>query len=223
MRAALAFHVAVRTRFFDDDLATAAAAGRQVVLLAAGLDSRAFRLPWPDGVRLFELDLPAVLAFKDRVLTTQGVAARCERTAVGVDLRTDWSQQLTAAGFTATAPTAWLAEGLLVYLSAAEAARVLTAVTDLSAPGSQLALERGGSTASLRAEATAVSTTARTTAAAGSVTELWQGGLGSDTPAWLARNGWHVRTHEVGPVAASYGRAAPASARSGFITATRDA
>jgi methyltransferase (TIGR00027 family) len=84
-------HAVVRTRFFDDYLADAAGGGiRQVVLLAAGLDTRAYRLPWPVGVRLFELDLPEVLDFKQRVLDQQAATARCDRRAIGVDLRQDW-------------------------------------------------------------------------------------------------------------------------------------
>lgn len=84
-------HAVIRTRFFADYLIKAAGDGiRQLVLLAAGLDTRAFRLPWPDGVRLYELDLREVLRFKDRVLAARTAIARCERTVVPVDLREDW-------------------------------------------------------------------------------------------------------------------------------------
>ncbi len=100
LRATLALQVVVRTRFYDEYLLAAPGHGcRQVVLLAAGLDTRAFRLAWPDGVRLFELDLPGVLTFKDAVLAEQGAAPRCERTSLAVDLRADWPALLIAAGF----------------------------------------------------------------------------------------------------------------------------
>src|SRR5215468_4699251 len=116
MGAALAAHIAVRTRFYDTYLLQACGQGcRQVVLLAAGLDSRAYRLDFPPGVRLFELDLPPVLAFKERVLA--GHTPNCERIAVPVDLSTEWAGALRQAGFDPTAPTAWLIEGLLIYLT----------------------------------------------------------------------------------------------------------
>jgi methyltransferase (TIGR00027 family) len=104
----------VRTRFFDDYVLDAAAGSiRQVVLLAAGLDTRAFRLSWPRGMCRYELDLPAMLRFKERVLAERTAVARCERIAVAVALRTDWAVPLRDAGFQADSPTAWLAEGLL--------------------------------------------------------------------------------------------------------------
>ena len=89
-------HAVIRTRFFDDYLAAATAAGcRQVVLLAAGLDTRAFRLAWPQRTRVFEVDLSDVLAFKDTVLSARGAVPRCERTTVPADLREDWTAALT--------------------------------------------------------------------------------------------------------------------------------
>lgn len=101
-------HAVTRTRFFDDYLLAATGAGcGQVVLVAAGLDTRAFRLAWPDGVRLFELDQPDVLAFKERVLADQAARPRCARTAVPVDLRTEWAESLVSAGFDRTVRTAW--------------------------------------------------------------------------------------------------------------------
>ncbi len=113
-----AVHATIRTRFFDDYLLAAGAAGcRQVVLLAAGLDTRALRLDWPEGTRVFELDLPDMLTFKERVLAdhpSRPAPAPCERTTVAVDLRADWPAALTGAGFDPSQPTAWLAEGLLI-------------------------------------------------------------------------------------------------------------
>lgn len=135
-------HAVIRTRFFADYLIKAAGDGiRQLVLLAAGLDTRAFRLPWPDGVRLYELDLREVLRFKDRVLAARTVIARCERTVVPVDLREDWPGVLIDAGLQTGEPTAWLAEGLVIYLTAAETVDLLTRLGQLSAASSSLAFE----------------------------------------------------------------------------------
>ena len=209
-------HGVIRTRFFDDYLLTACVAGcHQVVLLAAGLDARAFRLDWPPAVRLFEIDLPEVLAFKEEVLGGQGAVQRCERTVVPADLREDWTTRLTAAGLRPSEPTAWLAEGLLIYLSAEEAARLLAAVGRLSAPGSSLSFERGDlADATLLAEA-------RQVPAMDEYTALWKGGLGEDAPEWLAKHGWRTQTHDLAAVAASYGRPAPGSAGGDFLTALR--
>lgn len=209
-------HGVLRTRFFDDYLLAATAAGcRQVVLLAAGLDTRAFRLAWPDGMRVFEVDLPDVLEFKQRVLAEQAARPRCERVIVPTDLRGRWSSTLVAAGFQDAVPTAWLAEGLLIYLSAEHAARLLTAVSELSAPGGQLAFEHGGMVAdSLLARARAMPAMAEYTA-------LWQGGLGADAPSWLADHGWCVHTHDRAALADSYGRPDPDAASGGFLTAIR--
>src|SRR5579884_2771734 len=107
--------VALRTSFLDGVLVSACEAGcRQVVLLAAGLDARAFRLDWPPGTRLYELEMPDVLSFKERVLADAGAKPRCERIVVPADLRdAAWPARLQAAGFDARQPTAWIAEGLL--------------------------------------------------------------------------------------------------------------
>jgi methyltransferase (TIGR00027 family) len=133
--------VAIRTRFFDDQVrAACAAGGRQVVLLAAGLDCRAFRLDWPDNVQLFELDLPDLFAFKEPLLASVGAVARCRRVVVAVDLRGQWAAALTAAGFDPGAPTMWVAEGLLPYLGQSQKLLLDTA-TALSASGSYLAFD----------------------------------------------------------------------------------
>jgi methyltransferase (TIGR00027 family) len=114
-------YFALRTRFFDDFVVGACTCGcKQVVVLGAVLDTRAYRLPWPAGVRLLELDTPDVLGFKERVLSRRRALAHCERVAVAVDLLGDWPAALAAAGFGTTAATAWLAEGLLRYLAPTE-------------------------------------------------------------------------------------------------------
>ncbi|AJE81491.1 methyltransferase [Streptomyces albus] len=140
----LARYFGLRTRVFDDHLLRAADRGtRQVVLLGAGLDTRALRLPWPGDCTVYELDQDAVLAFKRRTLADAAPAERprARRVAVPVDLRQDWAPSLTAAGFDPGRPTAWLAEGLLLYLPAAAERRLIAAVDALSAPGSSLAYE----------------------------------------------------------------------------------
>ncbi|WNV88937.1 class I SAM-dependent methyltransferase [Umezawaea sp. Da 62-37] len=138
----MARYFGLRTRVLDDHLVRAAQAGtRQVVLLGAGLDSRAYRLDWPPGVTVYELDQPEVLTFKHNVLTDLEATPLTTRVPIPVDLRDDWTTPLLAAGFTPALPTAWLAEGLLLYLSGADETRLITTVDHLSPPGSTLAYE----------------------------------------------------------------------------------
>lgn len=138
----LSTYMAVRTRFFDEFFARASAAGvRQVVILASGLDARAFRLTWPAGTSVFEIDQPKVLEFKDEVVAAQGAAARCDRHVIATDLRDDWAGALSDAGFDERLPTAWLAEGLLPYLPPEAEQQLLDTIDKFSAPGSHLALE----------------------------------------------------------------------------------
>ncbi|MGV0834187.1 class I SAM-dependent methyltransferase [Mycolicibacterium thermoresistibile] len=135
--------MAVRTRFFDDFFVAAARAGvRQAVILASGLDSRPYRLPWPEGVVVYEIDQPEVMAFKTQTMTGLGArpAAAAHRT-VAVDLRDDWPAALRAAGFDDAIPTAWSAEGLLRYLPPDAQDRLFDHITALSAPDSRLATE----------------------------------------------------------------------------------
>jgi methyltransferase (TIGR00027 family) len=134
--------MAIRTKFFDDFFASAAADGiRQAVILASGLDARAYRLPWPAGSVVFEIDQPQVIEFKTGVFDGLGAAPTAQRHAVGIDLREDWPAALLAAGFDPSAATAWLAEGLLVYLPSEAQDRLFDTITSLSAPGSAVATE----------------------------------------------------------------------------------
>ncbi|MBI2700921.1 class I SAM-dependent methyltransferase [Mycobacterium gordonae] len=133
---------AVRTHYFDEFFGTATASGiRQVVILAAGLDSRAYRLEWPSGTAVYEIDQPRVLEYKAEILSSHGADPAAVRHAVAVDLRDDWPAALTDAGFDPQRPTAWLAEGLLAYLPSDAQDRLFEMCTALSAPGSQLAVE----------------------------------------------------------------------------------
>jgi methyltransferase (TIGR00027 family) len=124
----------LRTRFFDDFFAERMSdtSLRQVVLLAAGYDTRAYRLAWPEGTRLYEIDQPAVLARKEALLQQRGALPRCERIALSADLASDWSALLLAAGFTPKRPSIWLLEGLLMYLTQAEAENVVNTITRLA-------------------------------------------------------------------------------------------
>ncbi|ORX02004.1 class I SAM-dependent methyltransferase [Mycolicibacillus trivialis] len=134
--------MAVRTRFFDDYFVAAAGAGiRQAVILAAGLDSRAYRLPWADGTTVYEVDQPQVIEFKTTTLDELGADPNAERRTVAVDLRQDWPAALREAGFDPTRPTAWVAEGLLIYLPPDAQDRLFDNITALSSPGSTLATE----------------------------------------------------------------------------------
>jgi methyltransferase (TIGR00027 family) len=131
-----------RTRYFDDYFRRAADAGvRQVVILAAGLDSRAYRLPWPDGTTIFELDRPQVLDFKREVLAGQGAQPNAERREVAIDLREDWPQALRDNGFDPDEPSAWIAEGLLLYLPGDAQEQLFTGIDTLASPGSHAAVE----------------------------------------------------------------------------------
>lgn len=131
-----------RTRYFDTYFRQAADAGvRQVVILAAGLDSRAYRLPWPDQTTIFELDRPQVLDFKREVLAEQGAKPNAERREVAIDLREDWPQALRDSRFDAAKPSAWIAEGLLIYLPADAEQQLFTGIDALAAPASHVAVE----------------------------------------------------------------------------------
>ncbi|MGW8742339.1 SAM-dependent methyltransferase [Streptomyces sp. NPDC055794] len=133
----------LRTRVLDDFVLDAVRAGgiRQVVLLGAGLDSRAFRLDWPPGCVVFEIDRGGVLDFKHEVLAGVSAAPLTTRVPLPVDLRDDWVGALTDAGFDTAAPTVWLAEGLLFYLPRAAETYLVDTVDRLSAAGSALAYE----------------------------------------------------------------------------------
>ncbi|WP_040814945.1 SAM-dependent methyltransferase [Nocardia concava] len=136
-------HQIARTRYFDDFMAAAAAAGiRQIVILAAGLDARAYRLAWPDGTAVYELDRQQVLEFKRETLAAAGHKPVADRHEVAVDLREDWPKVLRDSGFDPEAPTAWLVEGLLIYLTPAAQDQLFDAIAGLSAPGSRVAIEQ---------------------------------------------------------------------------------
>jgi methyltransferase (TIGR00027 family) len=145
--------MAARTRYFDGFFADAGAAGiRQAVILASGLDARAYRLDWPAGMTVYEIDQPAVIEFKATTLAGLGAAPKADLRTVAVDLRDDWPAALQAAGFDASQPSAWIAEGLYGYLPPEAQDRLLDAITSLSAPGSRLGSEAVPNTAAFDSE-----------------------------------------------------------------------
>jgi methyltransferase (TIGR00027 family) len=141
----IAGYAAARTKWFDEFFIAAGANGiEQAVILAAGLDARAWRLPWPSGSVVFELDQPLVLAFKAETLRTHGAHPATRYVPVAIDLRQNWPKALRDNGFDDNAPTAWSAEGLLPYLPAAAQDLLFDRVQSLSAPGSRFAIESFG-------------------------------------------------------------------------------
>jgi methyltransferase (TIGR00027 family) len=134
--------MACRTRFYDQFFLGAAQSGvAQAVILASGLDARAYRLPWPSGTVVYEVDMPEVIEFKTLTLSDLGAEPTAERRTVAVDLRDDWATALQAAGFDPKVPSVWSAEGLLLYLPDDAQDALFDNVTALSAPGSRLAFE----------------------------------------------------------------------------------
>jgi len=141
-RRARAEQITVRTRFFDDFFLDATNAGiKQAVILASGLDTRAYRLRWPAGTVVYEIDQPDVIAFKTDTLAGLGAAPTAQRRTISIDLRDDWPAALREGGFDVTQPTAWSAEGLLPYLPPEAQDRLFDNITALSAPGSRVATE----------------------------------------------------------------------------------
>jgi methyltransferase (TIGR00027 family) len=132
----------VRTRWFDTLFTDAAAAGvRQAVILAAGLDARAYRLDWPDGTTVYELDQPEVIQFKTQTLVGLAAKPKADHRTIAIDLRDDWPKALLDNGFDPTQPTAWIAEGLLIYLPPEAQDLLFDRINELSAPGSRVATE----------------------------------------------------------------------------------
>jgi methyltransferase (TIGR00027 family) len=203
--------MAVRTRFFDDFFLDATRGGvRQAVILASGLDSRAYRLPWPDGTVVYEIDQPQVIEAKTAAMADIGATPTADRRAVAVDLRDDWPEALRRAGFDTTQPTAWSAEGLLVYLPPEAQDRLFDDITALSAPGSQLSTEYhpdGG--ASLGERANAVSDAWVTHGFNVKLTDLFYAGERKPVVDYLTGLGWQVHARTRPEVFAGYGREFP--------------
>jgi methyltransferase (TIGR00027 family) len=191
---------AVRTHYFDNYFKAAARTGiRQVVILAAGLDSRAYRLDWPAGTTVFEIDQPKVLSYKTSTLDAHGAVAKSRRIAVAVDLREDWPAALIAADFDPTQPTAWLAEGLLPYLPADAQDRLFGMVTEHSGPGSEIAVEAFHLDPAQYSDERRAARRERTAQLRERLgldldvdTLMYTDDVRADAAEWLADNGWRV-------------------------------
>jgi methyltransferase (TIGR00027 family) len=203
--------MAVRTRFFDDFFTEATEHGvRQAVILASGLDSRAYRLPWPDGTVVYEIDQPKVIEAKTAAMAEIGATPTADRRAVAVDLRDDWPEALRRAGFDDTLPAAWSAEGLLVYLPPEAQDRLFDDITALSAPGSRMATEYhpdGG--ASLGERANAVSEAWTNHGFDLKLSDLFFAGDRKPVVEYLTAAGWQVSARTRPQVWAGYGRDFP--------------
>ncbi|MCV7378729.1 SAM-dependent methyltransferase [Mycobacterium alsense] len=213
-------YMASRTAFFDEFFLEATRSGiRQAVILAAGLDARAWRLPWPDGTAVYELDQPRVLEFKLSTLTEHGAEPTCNRVAVPVDLRMDWPESLRQAGFDVDAPSAWSAEGLMPYLPAAAQELLFARVQELSAAGSRVAVEAlGPKFLDADARARRRERMDRVRAIMAKVDpgreiprtdELWYFEEREDVGDWFRRRGWDVTVTPTDELMAGYGRKAP--------------
>ncbi|ETW26525.1 class I SAM-dependent methyltransferase [Mycobacterium gastri] len=220
----------VQTRFFDDFFGSAAEAGiRQAVIVAAGLDSRAYRLDWPSQTAVFEIDLPKVLEFKARVLAQQGAVPKAHRSEIAADLRTDWPTPLKAAGFDPRQPAAWSLEGLLMYLTAEAQDALFARIDQLSAPSSRIAVGALGTRldhqqlAALEATHPGVNLSGDVDFSALSYDDK------TDPAQWLANSGWVVEpVRNTLALQAGYGMTPPevdvqidSFMHSQYITATK--
>jgi methyltransferase (TIGR00027 family) len=217
---AMVGYMASRTAFFDKFFLDATGAGiRQAVILAAGLDSRSWRLQWPAGTTVYELDQPRVLEFKAATLAAHGAEPACHRVAVAVDLRQDWPAALRQAGFDASVPSVWSAEGLMPYLPAVAQDLLFERVQALTVSGSRVAVEALGPKfldpefrekrrarmdriRELMADVDPQREIPRTD-------ELWYFEEREDVGGWFGRHGWDVAVTPSDELMAGYGRKAP--------------
>ncbi|HZA12152.1 class I SAM-dependent methyltransferase [Mycobacterium sp.] len=209
---------ACRTAFIDDFFRAASGAGlRQVVILAAGLDARAWRLAWPAGTRVYELDLPKVLEFKSDTLRAHGAKPTSERIEVPIDLREDWPAALRHGGFDAGIPTAWSAEGLLRYLPAQAQDLLFERIQALSCVGSRIAVNAPTSDVldPERLERDLEQAKRLQTAAgrlgntdAPDIHELWYAEERTDVGQWLDEHGWRASMTNSDELLAQHGRGA---------------
>jgi methyltransferase (TIGR00027 family) len=219
-REAMVSYMACRTAFFDNFFLEATRGGiRQAVILAAGLDARSWRLPWPDGVTVYELDQPKVLDFKASTLAEHGAEPACNWVAVPVDLRHDWPTALQEAGFDVSAPSVWSAEGITPYLPAAAQDLLLGRVHELTVAGSGVAVEAlGPNFADPDVRAKRRERMDRIRAVMAKVDpqreiprmdELWYFEEREDVGKWFGRHGWDVTVTTTPELMASYHRRPP--------------
>ena len=224
---------AARAKFFDDYFAEAGSAGlRQVVIVASGLDARPYRLSWPTGTTLYEIDQPEVIEFKSATLSELGAAPGAEHRPVGIDLREDWPAALQRAGFDTAQPTAWLAEGVLIgFLPPDAEVQLLDNVIALSAAGSQFSADYGtvrGQTEEQQRQARIMTDRWREHGLDLHIPDLTYPGEHTDVAAHLQARGWDTTTSTLGDLFDAAGLAplepeaqAGASASVGFVRAAR--
>ena len=203
--------LAVRTRFFDDFFMGATAAGiGQAVILAAGLDARAYRLAWPPGTVVYEIDQPEVVKFKTDTMAQLGAEPTAERRTVSIDLREDWPTALRRSGFDDTKPTAWSAEGLLMYLPPEAQDRLFDHITALSAHGSQLATEyHPDSGPSMADRGRAMNDRWANLGCDLDLSGLFYEGERNNVAEYLGDRGWRLAVRPRRELFADYGRAFP--------------
>ena len=224
---------AARARFFDNYFAAAGGAGlRQAVIVASGLDARPYRLSWPKGTTLYEIDQPEVIEFKRATLSELGAASSAQHRPVGIDLREDWPAALQHAGFDTAQPTAWLAEGVLIgWLPPEAEVQLLDNVTALSSAGSQFSADYGsvrGQTEEQQRQARIMTDRWREHGLDLHIPDLTYPGERADVAAHLQARGWDATTSALGDLFDAAGLAplgpdaqAGASASVGFVRATR--
>jgi methyltransferase (TIGR00027 family) len=215
--------MATRTAFIDQFFLGAADAGvRQVVILAAGLDARAWRLPWPDGTVVYELDQPKVLDFKSKTLREHGAQPSAQLVNVPIDLRQDWPKALREAGFDASRPTAWSAEGLVRYLSSEAQDLLFERIHSLSVAGSRLASNvPGAGFTDPQVVQREREDMQRMRAAAAKVVnaeitdydDLWYPEERTPVDGWLREHGWDVSAATFAELMARYSRSIPEDAQ----------
>jgi methyltransferase (TIGR00027 family)/uncharacterized protein (TIGR02246 family) len=218
-------YLSIRTKFFDDALLNAVRYRRlhQVVILAAGMDTRAFRIPWPSDVKVFEVDRDEIFDHKEAVLGRAGASPSCDRHVVRADLARPWTATLLAAGFQKSKPTAFLVEGLLMYLEESEALALLVAVGEIAAAGSWIAADV------VNPEVLTSPYMARYMTALREAGSPWKFGI-EDPESFFRQRGWAPTVVQPGDPDASYGRwpfptaprAMPGVPRSFFVTAARE-
>ncbi len=226
-RRAMNEQIAVRTRFFDEFFVRATEAGiRQAVILASGLDTRAYRLPWADGTVVYEIDQPQVIAFKTGTLADLGAAPTAQRQTVAIDLREDWPAALVEAGFDPQQPTAWSAEGLLVYLPPEAQDRLFDNVAALSALGSRAATEHMDMSDVPSDWAERLTERSRRIGSNINLAELFYTGERNTAADYLGAHGWRVDTQTTAEIYAANGFELPDDelasfgSGSGYLTAT---
>jgi methyltransferase (TIGR00027 family) len=226
-RRAMNEQIAVRTRFFDDFFVQATGSGiRQAVILASGLDTRAYRLPWPAETVVYEIDQPQVIAFKTRTLADLGAEPTAQRTTVAIDLRDDWPAALVEAGFDTHQPTAWSAEGLLVYLPPDAQDRLFDNIAALSAPGSRIGTEHMDLRNVPSDWAERLTERSRRIGSDINLAELFYTGDRNTAADYLGAHGWQVDTRTTAQVYAANGFELPDDelasfgGASGYLTAT---